>query len=532
MIDKEAMRLPCYVMPVLDAPWFVSFKLAYHVGIDKWMHQMPGCKWQKQRAYYRVPIEIAADTIRVIEAVGGYEIKDYRRPPMTAVYVPDWLETVTGFSLRPYQSEDASITAGHDQFIVGHEMGVGKCPIVLTAARMRQVRAGVLVDGPAHRRDWFDPKRPTDCEFGKWWPGHPEIEVLEDGRRAQASEAPIRIVSYQLLHKLRLDVPIDFIWFDEFHMLQNDETYWSKAARRLVEAHPNAWRVGLTGTIQPNEVTNIWNQLDIMWPGRFGTWFDFANAYAVPQTNDYGKTEWVGTNIERAPELARRLQACSVRRTMLDPEVAKWLPDFGVKFSWFPGNASNVMRLFHAVQEAKTLLQEKRKITILTHLRESSQQIADMLKGEVPVVLLTPENTQTPKQRHELRKRAQGMETVALVSTLHSVMQGIDLTFAPNVIYAEMHTRPLAMLQSLKRFHRMSSTEPCSVTILAREGGDTQAETLYNKINALNLVWRAGTAETGLDQALEAARNGGLTQAELDVMLLNDATEQVFDDFS
>src|SRR3990172_343580 len=59
MIDKEAMRLPCYVMPVLDAPWFVSFKLAYHVGIDKWMHQMPGCKWQKQRAYYRVPIEIA-----------------------------------------------------------------------------------------------------------------------------------------------------------------------------------------------------------------------------------------------------------------------------------------------------------------------------------------------------------------------------------------------------------------------------------------------------------------------------------------
>jgi hypothetical protein len=318
---------------------------------------------------------------------------------------------------------------------------------------------------------------------------------------------------------------VDAIILDEAHMLQNPATLWSRAARRWIEANPQAWVLALTGTLCPDQPMSMFNVLDTLWPMRFGTKFAFGKVYSIGEENNFGKLEFAGVNEATAPRLAARLQTMSARTTKLD--VGHLMPAFGhPKLIWCQAGD----RMARAVEWVETTMAQASHCTVLTHLRRTTHEVTDALEAlGYNVVVLTGEDP--PAQRHEKIRRAKAAARCVIVATLHSVTTGVDLTFACRVLFAEIYPRPVEMIQVLGRFHRMTSVEPATIGILAKEGGDPTAEALLNKIRAINLIMKAGQAESSLDSALREVNLGGLTREQAMAKLLSNAESVELDEF-
>lgn len=514
-----------YILPS-DRPWIVTLKARFHKTVNQKIRDLPGCKFDKERKLWYVPTELIERIVPIVQDAGFRT--DVRWQPKLgqvsfsfggdhpAQKMHDW---------QKFHAAKAATTDGTDRWIEGSEMGLGKSPIVLAAVQMRGLSKGIVVDMASHRRDWWNPKY-ADNEFDKWWPDHPQVELIEDGVAAKESHAAIRVVSYQLLHKLNLDLPVEFLLIDESHMLQNPKTLWSQAVRKLLEKQPHLFVLAMTGTPIPDDVMTGFNLLDTLWPGRLGTKFDFGKRYAHSETNDYGKLEFAGANDENAHELRARFAYFSARTTK--PEVAHLLPPFGnPKLLWVPDGERDAAIVEWAQGK---LANGAHHLTVLTHFRATAARLSEKLMPEgIPIALLTGE--MQAGARSEKIRWLKGQSRGIIVATLHSVATGLDLTFAPVVAFAEIYPRVVEMVQVLGRFHRMTSRETSDITILAKQGGDPQAESLLNKIKAVNLILKPGAVEGGLSSALDELKSLGLTAAQVDDMLRSNVAVMTFDEF-
>ena len=95
------------------------------------------------------------------------------------------------------------------------------------------------------------------------------------------------VVSYETLSNKKaleylLKIKWDAIIIDEVHRLRNHTTNQSKAANKLRIANPNAFRLGLTGTIIYTNPLNVFGIFRFIDPGVFGIhWDSFRFKYAV-----------------------------------------------------------------------------------------------------------------------------------------------------------------------------------------------------------------------------------------------------------
>lgn len=575
----NAKPKPFFISPCPGAPWMLRFKIGYSKELTNFCWARPGCKWDKQHAIWHIPMEFAAEVIEFIKNAEGVEpefifgakllgkplfpedgyFADPTHAEQVSRRVPMWK------AARPYQRKHAWAAAAMDRWIEGSEMGLGKAVIAMLSAQLRGHKTGIIVDTAGHRADWFNTRRrrkaKLDDEFARWWPGHPETETIETVFDARNSKAPIKIISYNLLPHLvrgiadrlgpqaeppegfRLPEPFvtpDFIWLDEAHMLQNPKVDWSIAARKLInEIAPKAHVLAMTGTLVPDNIMTIQNILDTIWPARFGGYFDFGKAYSEPHVNDFGKTEYWGTNVERVPELRERLEWMSLRTTK--KEQAKYLPPFDVRPRWIDhGTAADRERegllfaeeAFENGAHHVTLVAHHRAVA--DNLEESwmagQRQEEEIAGRHIPVIKLTGELT--PAQRSQEIRRAKELPRCLIVATLHAITTGVNLSFSPEVCFVEIYPRVVDMVQVLGRFHRMTSTEATNIKVLAVLGGDPLAELLMNKLRAVNAVMKPGVAESELDTALEELRTGGLTQDQVNEMLQGAAMNVSFDEFT
>lgn len=91
-------------------------------------------------------------------------------------------------------------------------------------------------------------------------------------------EASIRAPLKELLLKLKFDAII----YDEVHKLRGFNTKQSRLAWALAKASPQAYRLGLTGTIIYNRPLDVFGIFRFIDPEVFGTkWTDFRYRYAV-----------------------------------------------------------------------------------------------------------------------------------------------------------------------------------------------------------------------------------------------------------
>lgn len=403
-----------------------------------------------------------------------------------------------------------------NRYIIAHEQGLGKTPIAIHAlkAHMDPGDQSLVVTPALVRPNWI-------VEFSKWWPTHPEIGVIKFGERksltkAQREEliavhqAGIQVVSPELLHTV-MQVGWRMIVVDELHYYKNDKSERSKVLKQIIEANPRAFILGLTGTMMPNDVGDIWNPIDLLWPGRVGTKWKFRSRYQnmeqilINDRTGETATKFVGLNELHADELALRLRSMCSRTTRV--EVAHLLPTFDIHIVRFDVEAgrlrgNEVEDQLHVLADLKIekitewvidATEKTSHVACVAHHKEITADLAREIQaqggnvfhvdGDIPV-----------EERIQIIEAAKSASQAVLVGTIQSLGIGIDLTRFCIAIAAELHWSPGVMEQLLLRFSRLSGTVPSAFYFSVVPGtiDEVIATRLETKFAAINPTIKPG----------------------------------------
>lgn len=281
------------------------------------------------------------------------------------------------------------------------------------------------------------------------------------------------LVSYhQLSSIVAAQLRYDAIILDESHKIKNGAKGKLENAPAIVryvhqlrDASPQAFRMLLTATMFPNKPDDGWAQLDWVWPGRFGTYWKYVARYheitheKIPNTE---KTKIVIGPPRNTEELRDRLRWCSMVVTKGEvPGLPPW--DACMEDDW---------------ESALNTLDSTS--WVLTDTRDRVEFLAQRYPN-----LIAFHGAASIKKRHALISEAKASGR-PVVSTMHSVREGIDLTHWNRVLYDQLSWTMLAIVQSMGRFHRLSSKNP--VQYLFNGADRRRARVLVRKLQEIRAI--------------------------------------------
>ena len=418
-----------------------------------------------------------------------------------------------GIHLYPAQAEGVRrfVGARRNRLVLAYGTGCGKTATALKGIEALMQRRGgptfgrVLIVCPAMvRRHW--------CREAARWVGmlaHP----VEYGRQRQLSRKEARerdlayaarwqVVSYDLLGQVD-PKPYAVIVFDEIHHLAHWSSRQSTLARALTEVNPEAAMLGLSATLVPTEVKQLWHPLRVMFgPNAWGdiprvgdvNW-DFAREYCHIEETAYGKRVH-GAKPKAVKALRQRLLAFAHRVRRED--IAADMPALSVKMLDIPGaELSHATRsrgavVRRALEWHRDLPPDVHRSVILTYHREEARAIVEGLAGH-PVEHI--DGSMPTAQRAEVIARCEQTKDAVLVATSESVREGIRMMWAQRVLLAQWRQSPVQVIQVLGRFTSVGDTRRPDVEVLTDESLYGAAEVLLERTRAINAVVQAGKVE-------------------------------------
>ncbi len=461
------------------APGLVILKFPYNPHVITFIKQFPGARWNPRAKCWFFPEEL------VPLLAENFDVRD-SRPAFDEVVVPP---LVAG--LHPYQVIAVTRMIVERRLLLSLDMGLGKTLCAIEAARVAggSNSPQALVVAPAGVLSvWKD-------EIEKWWAGpvKPDIQVLRSAKAIRqhlegGNHGGFTIVSYNMLVPvLTSAVSWRTIIFDEVHNVKEETTLRARMAKDLVSTNPKAYVFGLTGTPITIEPKDIRNQVNTIWPGRFGTYRKFCERYCLKENTWEDKVKYYSLDATHAQEFKYRVDSLSYRKSK--SEVAHLLPSLRITphtlilstaASHTPAAFSSLtptqlrveiarvsnLKLNLAAEYIKGVYQPGEYLTVFTHRRKFTHAMAQKLAQELgaPVTVITGEYPVTKRQDLLDKLRAAGRGI--LVATMHSLTEGIDLTFCRSVIFAELYPRVSTLVQVINRFHRLSATGSVNATLL------------------------------------------------------------------
>lgn len=415
--------------------------------------------------------------------------------------------------LRPYQEEDVAMflrSPVPHRLLLGHEMGVGKTPSAIRAIDDGLNKKWLVICPANVRRNW---RR----EIIKWQFGLSSIGLIEAGRerkigkkatleRILAYQANIQVVSYDLIDQVN-QLGWDGIILDEVHHLQSPGSKISKAIRTLIHLNMKAAVIALTGTPIPNEIKNIWNVLDTLWPSQWGrpgtknriSW-DFQQKHCLKERNIYGHVKFYGTRPGAAEELAERLRPFMRRVTR--QEANAFLPQVSAT-PFYADAFARPLTIGETWAEKACDEPETTHVGVFTHLRSTAEALYEALiplsvAEDGPQVICLHGGDSTVKRDQALQELKNAPRGI-LCATTHAFNEGVDLSFLQQAMVVEWTARPADLLQFIGRFGRHKETST-AVFYLIREGTDDEvkAEKVQAKLTAITEFMKEGHAETAL----------------------------------
>lgn len=412
--------------------------------------------------------------------------------------------------LRFYQQKglhEALRTPQPHRFLFTYETGVGKTAVAIRMACKTKSQRVLVVCPAMVRRTW---RR----EFQKWAPDLSEkVAVIEWGAeaklasayakaRAEAYASDIQIISYDLLGQVEAQ-GWDFVILDEIHHLQNPLSQQSKRASKLLKINPQAHVIGLTATLVPHEIKNIWHPLHLLWPNEFGkptksngiSW-SFLARYCLREETQYG-VRYYGTKAGAPEALAERLKGKMQRVTKADARA--YLPRIQAEPFYVSGQAKVVDT---AIEWARG---HEGKVGIFTHLRSTAEEIATRLAAVIEgVPCLLSHGGHTTAHRDALLQVLGASERCYFVGTYHAFLEGVDLSGLETVLIAEWGTRTADLVQFLGRFARHEAAR-AHIQYLLREGtsDEVKALAIQEKLEVLEKLFKAGTGENLLKDVFQ-----------------------------
>jgi superfamily II DNA or RNA helicase len=374
-------------------------------------------------------------------------------------------------------------------FLCNFETGTGKSYYALGVADKIRAKRTLIICTAMTKKPW---------EMLGQEKGFSTV-VIEPTKRRETSLGEDRpelwIVNYENLDKLlgedletgEIPCPrFNLIVCDESHRIKNaargkyeDMPETVKLVFKLKDLFPDAVRLCLTATPLANTPIDVWNQLNWIWPGRFGKFWSFASRYHEVTKGPYGMLIGGPRN---TLELKKRLEWVSM--AWLKSQCPA-LPDWDV----------SVKRGTTCEEYLKGLAPSSLgSVCILTHTRKR----AEMLAAKFPEFILF-HGKETAAKRWKLIEQAK-RENRPIVTTMHAVREGIDLTNWCDVVYDQLGYTWLAVTQSMGRFHRLSSVKPVKYLFLISNPLEERKAVLFcKKLKEIKSVIGVGV---GLDEFL------------------------------
>ena len=509
-------------------PWLPEYSIPADSELIDRLVGIPGARYRKAKALWEIPTDVAA-LLELPSPLGLPSFGEHR----TKVDIQ---------GLHEYQAEAAySILFDGGSGLLNFEMGLGKSAAALRISQ----GAKVLIVCPAIVRDNW--RR----EILRWTPYvEGEIEVCYSGEDVDLASNGARymVVSYELANKL-LDAHLghwNYLILDEIHYAKDLRAGRTKAVQALRQRCTHV--LGLTATPLTNDAKDMWAQLDLVWPGRFGTDFwAFAKRYCSINEGDYG-LEIKGLNPFHSAELQARLDFCVCRVTK--QQVRHLLPPATVTTRRLkPKKRGNLreyetrllnMRLHEAgldeylekvsaeklddvVAEVKMAQNGgQAHVMVLTHFRSTAETLGQRLGAQV----ITGD---MPASRRDTVLQAQAAARSSITAaTMHSIGIGINCSFVTYAIFAELYWQPAVVVQAVGRFHRLGSVDPVQIVFMVAEGtlDEKMAYVLGRKLKDLEAVLKPGVAEADL---LTAVKGAEMTAQEF-LSRLNEVTDAMVEE--
>lgn len=504
--------------------WYADADTPYDEASLAQFKGMPGVRWNAAAKVWRGPREAIALVAATLEAAKVCKVRNESWGLTTGNV--ELLPSDADARLRTYQAEGVSwlrwmlhLTGAA---LLADEMGLGKTPQAIVALCAED--EPTLVVCPAVVVPHWEE------EIYRWASLPPTIaraQSLGNGEPTSEADAPIqklwRVMSYEKFvacvrkrafpDEPQALGPYTRVVFDEIHYLSSRPAKSDRPAQGTskrsgavsdwLRAHAVRPRViGLTGTPMLTRPRDLWHPLEVLWPGRFGTWWDFTKRYCDGHTeeitNDAGvritnsegeplRPVWVCDGISRAEELRTRLAHCMLRRTK--QQVGAELPPRTrtIVEVPLPSAARRDLRRASAAIDFGAAGPRSAVGALLAHAESYKIDAAEALARDVmaagsrPLLLTTRrDSARTLGERlvcpsvtgddKAADRRAIIADAPCAAATLYSVEVGINLTGFDVVIFVGLDWVPARILQGEARIHRIGQDRPCTIYYLIARG--------------------------------------------------------------
>lgn len=445
-----------------------ALNFQYHRKLVELAKSIPGLTWDKELKAWCGYIDACNEFLNALP-----EKHPIPGPP-GAPWIQGWPDKS---KLRKYQQRGIEMICGQASsgVILADVMGLGKSVQALIAAR--ELGGHVLIVCPSFVRGvWHK-------ELAKWWP-EAKVEGLEglkpiDGRDLWANVA---VCHYDIIHAHVEDMlawGVNTIIIDEAHFLSNEKARRSVAAKTLAHSAKN--RIALTGTPLTNRPRDLWNVVDTVSPGRFGSFFKYAMAHCEAHQTTVGegpeaKAVWDFNGASELDQLKRRLSYFMLRRTHDDADVRLELPPKTrqvVEIKVPPGSRLSITRNLGAKDIRKALdvsadgklgevadmlrqhVEDGLKVVCFCYRRGVAERLANECWGEFIHGEVAPKERD---RRIEACAKAPGGSLLTTTIDISSV--GVDYSWASVGVFAELTYEPVELAQAEARLHRPGQERP------------------------------------------------------------------------
>ena len=408
-------------------------------------------------------------------------------------------QTVRTGELRPFQTVGVEFLAAAQRAMLCDEPGLGKTIQSIAAADRLGAKKILVVGLGALRWKWAD-------EVARFSHGTTLIVEGAAVKRTDLLQTPHRwaFVTYATL---RLDTHLliaqqyDLIVFDEAHRLKDRRSQQSEAAARLSAKTKHVFL--LTATPVRNQVNEYFGLLRVLDQARFTSYWRFVHTFCATEISRYGHQVIIGPKnirwlhetllgfvlqrkyedvFEEPPEITtetvkipltapqRKVYALAEREAILetvdgDKIISNPLEKL-IRLRQILG-CPEVLglsikseRVTTAVELARNLLDQGRSVVMFTWFVATALGVkAGLEKSKAPTYLITGQLS-AHERSEAATKFQESAKPAAIIGTIKSMGEGLDLDRASDVILVEKDWVPDVNFQAASRLRRLSHLHP------------------------------------------------------------------------
>ncbi|XP_055574691.1 DNA annealing helicase and endonuclease ZRANB3 isoform X7 [Falco cherrug] len=428
--------------------------------------------------------------------------------------------------------------------MIADEMGLGKTIQAIAVSYYYKNEWPLLIVVPSSLRyPWVD-------EMEKWIPelSPDDISIIQNKTDiGRISTSKVTILGYGLLTS-DAQTLVDTLYRQNFKVVVIDESHYMKSrnatrSKILLPIVQKALRaILLTGTPALGRPEELFMQIEALFPGRLGTWSQYAKKYCDARVRFFGKrAHWDCRGASNLEELHQLLSEIMIRRlkndvlTQLPPKVRQRIPfdlpqaaakNLNTIFAEWEKLMRNlnsdatetqfsqvmclITRMYKETAIAKAgavkdyikmmLENDKLKFLVFAHHLSMLQACTEaVIENKVRYIRIDG-SVPSSERIHLVNQFQKDPDTRVAILSIQAAGQGLTFTAATHVVFAELYWDPGHIKQAEDRAHRIGQCSSVNIHFLIAKG--TMDTLMWAMLNRKSRV--TGSTLNGKKEKMQA----------------------------